>query len=328
LATLVGLGLPPARADLLVSSSMTTSTGQVLRYDQQTGAFVDVFIDAFSGGPGGTYGGMTIGPDGNLYVGKTITMIGLPGEVQRYNLSTGVFRDNFVPQGSGGLTQAGTVAFGPDSNLYVRNGTPVGTFNDSIFRYDGRTGTFLGAFVPPTGGEISDFVFGPDRNLYTTATSGNVLRYDGMTGQFLGLFAGGIGGDFRGLVFGPDGNLYVTNDAFINSTVKRFDGMTGTFLGNFVGPGSGGLFNPEDLVFGPDGNLYVSNSGDNSVKRYDGTTGAFLGDFVLPGSGGLRSPGALLFTSPTAVPEPGTLALFGIGGGLLGYLWRRRGKGA
>jgi len=336
LGLLVG-GAGQVKADLLVASSLAGEEGQVLRYDQNTGAFLGIFIPTNSGGATGDYTGLTIGPDGQLYAAKNLGGFAEPGLVQRHDPASGAFLENFVFPGNGGLIRPGALAFGPDGNLYVRKGTGAGSYMDTILRYDGRTGAFLGVFVPPfEGTAIRAFVFGPDSNLYTANTSGNILRYDGRTGRYLGLFAGGFGGDFEGVVFGPDGNLYVSEARQLNSTIHRFDGVTGAFLGEFVGPGQGGLYDPGDLVFGPDGDLYVANHADpfpdvpfgsNSIKRYDGRTGAFLGDFILPGSGGLGSPTASIFTAP--VPEPSTLLLLAIGTlGLIGWAWRRHGQTA
>jgi DNA-binding beta-propeller fold protein YncE len=323
---LAGPGARPARADLLVSSPgnpLGPPTDKVLRYDDRTGAFLGVFIDGFSGGgPLGPISGLALGPGGLVYAAKTVSTIGEAGAVERRDPATGAFLGYFVPQGSGGLARPGTLAFGPDGDLYVRKGTGAGLPNDSILRYDGRTGAFLGTFIGPIGHEINDFVFGPDRNVNVNSAGGNVLRYDGTTGQPLGLFAGGIGGDFQGRVFGPDGNLYVSDD--LGSAVRWFDGTTGALLGNFVAPKAGGLFNPTNLVFGPDGSLYVSSRDDNSVKRYDGATGAYLGDFVPPGGGGLSGPTALLFTA-AAVPKPPALPLAALAAlASLAYGWGRK----
>ena len=48
LAAMICFWTAPAQADLLVSSTFDHgNAGQVLRYDEHTGAFLDVFIDTF-----------------------------------------------------------------------------------------------------------------------------------------------------------------------------------------------------------------------------------------------------------------------------------------
>ena len=101
------------------------------------------------------------------------------------------------------------------------------------------------------------------------------------------------------------------------NNVLHFDGNTGNYLGEFIPPGSGGLFNPDQIVFGPDGNgddksdIYVAsgedpgNSGEptaSAVLRYDGITGAFIDKFVgdnpntaADETGGLSRPYGLAF---------------------------------
>ena len=190
------------QGQLLVSSEETNA---ILRYDGQTGAFLDVFAppaDQLSQPQG-----LVFGPDGHLYLSSTAT-----DAILRYDGQTGVFRDIFVSRGSGGLAAPAGLVFGPDSNLYV---TSTGT--NAVLRYDGRTGAFLDAFVPSDTGGLACpgvLVFGPDGHLYvSTATSSNfscvfrfnifctgfgqtgVLRYDGRTGAFLDVFVSqGTGG--------------------------------------------------------------------------------------------------------------------------------------
>jgi DNA-binding beta-propeller fold protein YncE len=328
--------IPPAKADLLISSAHNNS---ILRYDQNTGEFLGALVPDGEGGLN-LPEQLAFGPDGDLYVDSFNT-----NSVLRYT-ATGAFLDDFVAPGSGGLIGPHGLLFGPDGNLYVtynpgteppQSGSPSG-----VKRYSGATGAFIDNFV--AAGQVvraDHAVFGPDGNLYVISGDDNsVLRFNGATGAFMNTFvssgSGGLDAPID-LVFGPDGNLYVTS--YLNDSVLRYNGSTGAFMGDFVSCGSGGLDGPFDLAFGPDGNLYVISheqlatpscavqrpAANSSVLRYNGTTGAFMDVFVAPGSGGLSGATALVFTTP----EPGSL-IFAVGG--LGVLifakYRRRISGA
>ena len=92
---------------------------------------------------------------------------------------------------------------------------PQGTFlvsnssGNNVLRFDGNTGNFLGEFIPPGSGGLSNpdtIVFGPDGNgddksdIYVASgkdpgnpadpTPSAVLRYDGITGAFIDKFVG------------------------------------------------------------------------------------------------------------------------------------------
>jgi hypothetical protein len=79
----MGLWLVPAApaVDLLVAS---VRTGQVLRYNGQTGAFVDAFVPASSVGLNGPQG-LVFGPDSLLYVSSFVS-----NQVLRYDGLSGV----------------------------------------------------------------------------------------------------------------------------------------------------------------------------------------------------------------------------------------------
>jgi DNA-binding beta-propeller fold protein YncE len=138
-----------------------------------------------------------------------------------------------------------------------------------VLRFDGRSGTFLEAFVPPGRGGLlnsSGLTFGPDNNLYVgSPATDSVLRYDGRRGDFLGEFvtqrSGGLQAP-RGLRFGPDGQLYVSSAE--NHAVLRYDGKTGAFIDEFISPGGGGLDNgPNFIAFTPPrARLEISLSSD------------------------------------------------------------------
>lgn len=217
----------------------------VLRYDPVTGAFVDEFIAAGSGGLQNAKG-LSFGPDGNLYVSSDGT-----DEVLRFDGSTGAFIDAFVPAAAGGLDGPSDLVFGPDGNLYVAS-----SLGDSILRFNGITGAFIDEFVAGGSGGLdnpSGITFGPDGHLYVANSNGdNVLRYDGGTGVFLNEFvAAGSGGLSQptGIEFGPDGNLFVSSRD--SDAVIRFNGTTGLLIDQFVPTGSGGLQAPAIPEFLP-----------------------------------------------------------------------------
>ena len=64
----------------------------VLRYDGQTGAFIDAFVPSAASGGLDIPIGLVFGPDGNLYVSSYGT-----DQVLRYDGRTGAFLDAFVP---------------------------------------------------------------------------------------------------------------------------------------------------------------------------------------------------------------------------------------
>ncbi len=268
-------------SDLFVAGE---NTSDVLRFNSSTGALIDAFVPAGSGGLS-MGNDMVIGPDGNLYVTSQTAVHNSQekGAVLRYNGITGSFIDAFVPLGSGGLRGPTELIFGPDGNLYVSD-----YWDQNVKRYNGSTGAFLGIFT--SGGSPlapQGLRFGADGNLYL-ADELQVLRYNGSTGAYIGVFVpAGSGGlqEPQCIVFGPDGNLYVSDP--LGHAVRRYSGTTGAFIDSFIAPGSGGINLATGIDFGPDGNLYVGDQAGGQILRYDGHTGAFLNVFVPAGTGGL-----------------------------------------
>src|SRR5205823_11071897 len=76
--------------NLYVSSFYGSS---IFRYSGETGAFIDVFVAAHSGGLSQPEG-LAFAPDGNLYVASIGTH-----SILRYNGATGAFVDTFVAPG-------------------------------------------------------------------------------------------------------------------------------------------------------------------------------------------------------------------------------------
>jgi DNA-binding beta-propeller fold protein YncE len=298
-----GLVFGPHDHNLYVASGELSGSAQrkaILRFNGTTGAFIDEFAES---GHLDVPHAVIFGPDGNLYVADGL---GSNGKVIRYNGTTGAFLDDFIPNNGGGLARPFALVFGPsghgphDLDLYV-----VSRLTDSIKRYDGSTGAYLGDFVASGGGGLSEAL---------------------------------------GVTFGPDGNLYVASGSFFgtnSSAVFRFEGPAGTTPGApmpsagnegavFVASGSGGLLTTFGLIFGPDGNgdgqqdLYLPSfetAGSNrakqktaTIKRYDSVTGAFIDTFITANSGGLDQPNYLTFTNtdPVTLQYRGVSAATGV----------------
>ncbi len=294
---------PCLDAALLVAS---LNGSQVLRFHEATGGAVgDGELIGTGSADLGRPWGITIGPDGDLFVVSESTDT-TPDRVLRFNPVTGapvgsgvfVSDSSVAPHGLSGLT------FGPDGNLYV---TSYRTHE--VRRYDGRTGAPIGSgvFVPAgSAGSLnpSDLQFGPDGNLYVgSGSSDQILRFDGVTGAPLGdgvfVPAGSAGLDGPvGIRFGADGDLFVAST--FSGDILRFDGITGDPVagGVFVAAGTVGLSFPEFIQFGPSGHLFVGTWDGQRVLEFDGTTGLPFGSgtFVASGSAGLDGPEGLVFT--------------------------------
>ena len=133
---------------------VSSATGEVLKYNGATGAFLGVFVDVGGngGGPVDPYG--MLFRDGKLYVASYF-----PSEVRAFHATTGAFLSTFVASGAGGLSGPTALDFGLDGDLYVTSNG-----NDSIRRYSGTTGAFLSVFVPPGSGSLDgpfDLAFRP-----------------------------------------------------------------------------------------------------------------------------------------------------------------------
>lgn len=287
ICTGVGCGVIPTPAsgqDLLVSGRFNHS---VIRYDGQSGDFIEVFAQG-----GGLINaiGMDFGPDGHLYVASGDIPL-----VNRYNGQTGEFIDSFVVDDpetkkdeTGGLAGARGLVFGPDDHLYVSSG-----ISDQVLRYDGSTGQFMGVFAQGGGldGPIG-LAFGNDGELYVaSALSDMVIRYDGTTGEFIDQFvcagAGGLNNP-TGVLFGPDGHLYVASA--LTNQVLLYNGRSGDFIEVFA---SGEMSVPIGIIFGPVGDFYVASFQTDSVLKYDGTSGEFVEVFAT--GGGLNGSHFMLF---------------------------------
>jgi DNA-binding beta-propeller fold protein YncE len=229
----------------LYMASANKETSSILRYNAQTGAFINVFAT------GSTLRhpyAIAFSPvNGNLLAANQDN-----NSIAQFDGQTGkpVGSGYFVPDGAGGLNAPRAMIFGPDNNLYVASRD-----TNSVLRFNGTTGAAMGAFVGEGSAGLSkpiQIVFGPDGNLYV-GSSGNdeVLRYNGSGEPLSGNpFIDGnqpSGGGLKapsGIAFGPtDGNLYVASRK--TSEILEYDGKTGAFIKVFIAQGVGDLDTPE-----------------------------------------------------------------------------------
>lgn len=164
---------------------------------------------------------------------------------------------------------------------------------NSVKRYDGITGEYLGDFVAPNSGGLSttqEVVIGPDGRFYVSGRgTANILVFDPQSGESLGAFTEGYQLDnSTKMRFGPDGNLYVSQWGTSQSTIARFDGTTGAFMDEFIPEN---LNQPMDHAWDADGNYYVASFGSRDVRRYT-ADGTFIDVFI---GSGLQGPVNLWF---------------------------------
>lgn len=195
-----GLAFSPD-GNLYVSSFLSD---QILRYDGQTGQFIDVFAET-DGTPTGLNGPneLLFGPDGALYVttegcitvqGKPDFSLGYPSLVLRYDLKTRqstVVIDKATPL--------------PDSPAFV---------------------SFLGMALSPT-----------NHDLYISDYANGIRRYDWLTHQLEQVLPTNYtqthpsNNFISGLTFAPDGRLLVLGFDFTHHNVGSILQHSGTQLG-------------------------------------------------------------------------------------------------
>lgn len=136
-------------------------TGQVLRFDPETGAFVDVFIDSETCGCGlARPQGLVFGPDGRLYVASFRRDTSDTDKILIFNGTTGTFLDQIELGTPTERAFAQALVFGPGHFLYVPITGGAETVAGEVRRYNIHTGTY-DVIVPPTsqGGPLGQPVF-------------------------------------------------------------------------------------------------------------------------------------------------------------------------
>ncbi len=290
---------------IIVSLGSLASAGPVMWVNSETGATGNQAI--LLGTTGTTMyatgyvfaprGGISLGPDGMLYVAGTGS-----NTIVTFDPTDGSYVGVFAADG---LSAPNGLTFGPNGDLYVNNET-----GNNVTRYDGLTGALIGVFASGLSAPRGGICFGPDNDLYvTSAGSGDVKVFNGTTGVFQEALSGTELVTPNGMAFGPDGNLYV-NDEGSNHVVRIMLDEPGNEIGVFA---SSGLVAPRGGIGFYGDTLYVASAGSDEIIAFDSTTGAKTGVF----SSEVTVPNGLYI-----VPEPATVSLLALAG--LALLRRRR----
>ena len=291
---------------LLAATSFFDSA--VYEFDANTGALAATLVAPYSSSLLSGPAGLTVGPDGNLYISSqfndTILQYNLSTDTLSPFISSAVLDPIAVTVGAPSFAPAG-LRFGPDGNLYVDlNGGQSSTVG-AVVRFDISSGagglSFTGtdSIVDTTGLiQPSGLTFGPagdGGSLYVTSSgTDTVVKIADATGAAptasTFITGGADTGNLNypsGLTWGPAGKLYVVDLGATSNqgNVLSFN-ADGSFNEVYAQPNGGGqgslLFQfPSDLVFDAQGRLDVGNLGPayppdlaGSINRYD-SSGVF-----------------------------------------------------
>ena len=328
---------------------------EVLEFDGTTGECLGAFVPDGSGldWPGG----MTWGPNGNLFVVSIKT-----NSVLEFDGQTGAVIGTFAT--SGLLSNAWGLAFKPPPPDPLPTPTISGL---SVAQHD--------ACDPLTGVTVTGVNLDPDETTVMLRDPNEPLGTGGLVRTYVGVVTahsgdgtwltvdfdldGGArmaGGLWDVEVVNPDGqmdalpsaidiapcytageeNLFVLGYRHRGSRTTHglfeFDGATGDLISMMIEdktPDGDDLNSSQGFAFALDGNLLItagdSGASDYSVLLYDGITGRKLGTFIPAGTGGMLPPRKLtfgpngnLFVLHQSCPASGVLEFDGLTGA---FVW-------
>ena len=196
----------------------------------------------------------------------------------------GTFIEEFITQGSGGLSSPQDIVLHPDGFLLV-----TGSDNPQIKKYDLETGEYLGDWSDDSFdlGRPSKMSIGRDSLLYvtqwgTTSPTAKIVRYD-LDGNYLGPFTP-IAPTGLGHVWDDDGNFYLavfginTNEG----DIRKYD-INGNYIESFID--SSVLENPTYIWWGENGDMFVQDFTQGKVLHFD-SNGDYIEDYIT----GLLNP--------------------------------------
>ncbi len=305
-ASILGLLLPcTAGADTIYV--LSNNDGRIIRYDSSNPAGTAVTLSG--SGALVNAAGLTLGPDGNLYVGQSGDFQTIAPDIKRFDLATNtlstVYTFSAFDVFPGALAFKGNDLFVGRSPFYGNTGP--------IVRLVNATGGSSSASDYTAGFSLASspgLAFGPDGSLYVSSmtynfgsqnASGPVVKFDAS-----GAYANEVvaSGSTTGL-YGPTGlglagtTLYTAS--IMNGTVLKTD-LAGP--STFAFGSTGQPFGASPLAVLSDGGLIVGSAGEaGAIYQFD-STGNLVGTF----NSGLGTIGGIV-----AVPEPSAIVLGAVG---------------
>ena len=284
----------------VVASSFFDSA--VYEFNATTGALQSTLVAPYSQSVLANPTGLTVGPDGNLYLSSQNLSSPNNASIVEYNVATqtlstfinsSVLNAAATANGDSAFAPAG-LRFGPDGNLYVSlnggqsatSGGAVVRFNigttNGVLAYGGSYSTIATGLIQPT-----EMTFGVAANdldsLYVSDSgAGSVVKITHAvaaaptSSTFIAAGSGTLNYP-SGLTWGSGGKLFVvdlgaTTDA---GQVLRFN-ANGTFDGVFATPSTAlkGQF-PSDAVFNSGGDLLTADLGPAYPPALQGAISEF-----------------------------------------------------
>jgi len=285
LLLLASIAGPAAAGSLRVVSQ---GPGQVLEYDDASGAFLGVLVDPVTQGfafPGG----IAVHPsDGTLHVASTAS-----GEIWVHDAATGSV---VPPPEATGLLAPGWLAFDASgSTLYFVADVPNGPDTDAALRKLELPGGSITTLASDGTASFNALALEGSYAYVSDSFNGTVERYPA---------SGGNGATVISGLSAPGGILFLSPTTMLvaesgaDRVLEYQDGGGGwTFVREVLSAASG-VDGPLGLALAPDGRLTVSGSISNDAVAVDLTT-LDVSPLVAPGAGGLAVAGQIAWDGNT-----------------------------